>query len=442
MTSPLYRILIRTGVALAPLAGHRDPKVREGLAERRGVLDRFRSWAARHRAPGRPLLWMHAASVGEARQAEAVLELLRPAHPDWQVAATRFSPSARGLGLEPLADFSDCLPADLPAEVDRALAALRPTALVFSKLDLWPELAVRAGRSGSAVGMIGATVSPRSRRLGWPARALLHPGYRVLDRVGAISEADAARLVRLGVRPERIEITGDPRFDSAWKRARSVPNDDPVRRLVSAGPALVAGSTWPEDEARLLAAFRSVRMVRREARLVVVPHEPTPEHLAVLERMARELGLEAPERLSAGPGPEARLVVGDRMGILPACYAGAAIALVGGGFGTSGLHSVLEPAAAGVPVLFGPAYGGSPDAPALLQARGGIALERAGLPDWLDLDTDSTLMDASPLAALWLTLLRHPQHARAAGMRAREFVERGRGAAPRNARLVEALMAR
>lgn len=440
MTSPVYRFLVRTGISLARLAAARDPKVRAGLAERRGVLDRIGEWAAAHRDGARPLLWVHAASAGEARQAEAVLGRLRPAHPDWQIAVTWFSPSASGLGWDHLADLAECLPWDRRPDVERVLDLLRPTALVFCKLDLWPELATRADRRGVAVGLIAGTVSPRARRLAWPARALLAPGYRALARIGAIGPEDARRLVRLGARAERIVLTGDPRFDSAWERAAAVAPDDPLRRYARSGPFLVAGSTWPEDEARLLAAFRSVRAIRPEAGLILVPHEPSPEHLAVLDATARRVGLPNPARLRDGPPAGTRLLVVDRVGVLPAFYADAAIAYVGGGFGTRGLHSVLEPAAAGRPVLVGPAWAGSPDAAALLEARGAAVADGSRYPDWLDLDRDSTLSDASPLAALWLALLRHPEHARAAGRRARRFVEQGRGAADRSAELVEAMM--
>jgi 3-deoxy-D-manno-octulosonic-acid transferase len=439
VTSPLYRLLVRTGISLAPLAARRNPRIGQGLAERRSALDRYAAWASAHRDARRPLLWVHAASVGETRQAEAVLRVLRPNHPDWQIVGSWFSPSASGLGPEG-PDFAACLPWDRRGDVERVLDLLRPAALVFCKLDLWPELATRAARRGIPVGMIAATVSPRARRLRWPARALLAPGYRALTRVGAIGREDAERLVRLGVAADRVAITGDPRFDSAFDRAGAIRPDDPLRRWARRGATLVAGSTWPEDEDRLLAAFRSVRRIRPDAGLILVPHEPDPEHLDRIDRTAGRLGIPNPLRLGSGPPPETRFLVVDRVGVLPIFYADAAIAYVGGGFGTTGLHSVLEPAAAGVPTLMGPAWQGSPDAGALLEARGAAVVDGSQDPDWLDLDPDSTLADAGPLPALWMALLRHPEHARAAGARARAFVERGLGAAERSAAIVEEMM--
>jgi len=439
-TSLSYRTAIRLGTVLAPAIARTRPRLRAGLVARSGVLDRLSGWARGGRDPARPLLWMHAPSVGEGRQAEIVLRALRAANPGWQIAYTHTSPSAAALAADQPADVADYLPWDRPRDVAAALDALRPAALVFCKLDLWPELATRAAARGVAVGLIAATVSPQSSRLRWPARALLRPGYEVVALAGAIAEEDAQRLTLLGVPRARIEITGDPRFDSVRARVRAIAPDDPLLARVAGGTTLVAGSTWPEDEAALLRAFRAVRAARPDVRLVLVPHEPTSERLARLDDLAKSLGLETPRRLSACDGPQPLLVV-DKVGVLATLYAPAAIAYVGGGYGTAGLHSVLEPAACGVPVLFGPRWQSSADAGTLLEYRAG-AVVSPDFPDWLDLDSDSTHAGASPLAAIWLALLRNPGHARAAGQRALECVEAGVGAAARNADLVERLMAR
>jgi 3-deoxy-D-manno-octulosonic-acid transferase len=437
-TSIAYRTLLRLGWALAPALIRGRPKLARGLAARDLVLDRLRAWSRAHRDSARPLLWMHAASVGEGLQAEVVLKVLRQAHPDWQIAYTHFSPSAEALARKIPADVADYLPGDRRADVDAALDALTPSALVFCKLDLWPELATRAAGRGTAVGIIAATVSPVSARSRWPSRALLRPGYRMVTRAGAVSEQDATRLAELGVPPANIEVTGDPRFDSALEHARSIRPDDPLLQLGRGGATLVAGSTWSEDEQPLLTAFGAVRAARPDVRLIIVPHEPTPEHLARLDGLAAASGLEAPQRLSEG-GEPARLIVVDRVGLLATLYAAGQIAFVGGGFGKAGLHSVLEPAACGVPVLFGPAWQSSREAGQLL-ARRAAAVVSVEFPDWLDLDSMTTGGGASPLAAIWLAMLRNPAHAAAAGHRALECVEAGVGAAARNAGLVEHLM--
>jgi 3-deoxy-D-manno-octulosonic-acid transferase len=437
-TPLLYRCAVALARGAAPLYARFDPKFREGLLGRRGLLERLREWSAAARDPDRPLLWMHAPSVGEGLQAEVVLQALRRAHPAWQVAYTFFSPSAEPLARRQPADIVDYLPWDRRQDVQIALDALRPRALIFSKVDLWPELATRAAAGGTAVGMIAATVSPGSSRLRWPARSALRAGYQSVRAAGAVSVPDADRLVRLGVAPSRIEVTGDPRYDSAVERIRTVSADDPRLRLVRSAPTLVAGSTWPADEDVLLSAFRAVRAAHPEARLLVVPHEPTGVHLARLRARARELELPEPLRLESAD-QASPLMVEDRVGGLAELYVGATIAYVGGGFGDAGLHSVVEPAACSIPVLFGPRWENSRDAGLLLTRRAAIAVSEE-FPDWLDLDSASTHAGANPLAAIWLGMLRHPAHAAAAGRRARDFVEAGLGAAARSAGLIQKLM--
>jgi 3-deoxy-D-manno-octulosonic-acid transferase len=146
-------------------------------------------------------------------------------------------------------------------------------------VDLWPELATRAAARGIPVGLVAGTVSPASGRTRWPARALQRPGYAAVSAAGAIAQGDADRLQHLGVRPDRITVLGDPRFDSVVEVVAGVAPDDPLLGWGCGAPTMVAGSTWPLDEAVVLEAFAAVRRDHPDARLILVPHEPTPRHL-------------------------------------------------------------------------------------------------------------------------------------------------------------------
>src|SRR4029077_15892242 len=138
----------------APLAARFNPKLARGLEGRRDLTARLSDWATTHRDPRRPLIWIHPPSVGEGLQAKPVLEMLRSSHPDWQLAYTFFSPSAERLARSLPADVADYPPWDPPAGVPAALDALKPTALVFSKLDVWPELTLGAATRGVKLGLI------------------------------------------------------------------------------------------------------------------------------------------------------------------------------------------------------------------------------------------------------------------------------------------------
>jgi 3-deoxy-D-manno-octulosonic-acid transferase len=426
-TPAIYRAAARLASGLAPLLSLLSPKLAAGHRGRHGAAERLSVWGARNRDAARPLVWFHASSVGEGLQAESVLLQLRRRCPAAQYAYTHFSPSAVSLARRLPVDVADYLPYDLPQPVETLLGALAPDLLVFSKLDLWPELAVRAAARGSTVALVAATVSPGSGRLRWPARALLRAGYEAVGAAAAVSDEDAERLARLGVSPERIRVLGDPRYDSVVERIAGVSEEEPLLRFGRGAPTLVAGSTWPEDEAVLLAAFARIRATHPTARLILVPHEPTERHLLGAERAAAHLRLPAPLRLSQAEGPVPLLLV-DQVGVLARLYGAGSMAYVGGGFGRAGLHSVLEPAAWGLPVSFGPRWGESRDAVALLQAGAARAL----------IGQESAA--GEELAGIWSGWIERGDQCEVAGKRARSLVERGRGASVRSAELLTGLI--
>jgi 3-deoxy-D-manno-octulosonic-acid transferase len=423
-----YRTALRLGVTLAPAIGLFNPRVRTALRARREAGERLLDWARSSRDEARPLIWFHASSVGEGLQAESVLVHLRRLRPDCQVVYTHFSPSAEALAARLPVDVADYLPYDLPGAADRLLRVLAPRLLVFSKLDVWPELSTRASTTGAEVALVAATVSPGSSRLRWPARNLLAPGYRAIAAAAAISPEDAARLARLGVAAERTRVLGDPRFDSVVERVNRVEPGDPLLRFGKGAPTMVAGSTWPRDEAVLLRAFAAIHRRRPDARLILVPHEPTEGHLRAIERSAAGAGLPPSVRLSAAQGPSPLLLV-DRVGVLASLYGAGTMAYVGGGFGAAGLHSVVEPAAWAVPVVFGPRWQNSRDAELLLKAGGATALPHPGFR-----------RAAAALRKQWDGWILDEKRRQSQGRRAREVVDRGVGASERSAEMLVELI--
>jgi 3-deoxy-D-manno-octulosonic-acid transferase len=423
-----YRTALRLGIALVPSIGVLSPRLRAATRARRDAGERLLDWARSSRDDARPLVWFHAASVGEGLQADSVIRHLRRLRPDCQVVYTHFSPSAERLAAGLTVDVADYLPYDHPHSMDRVLGALQPDLLVFAKLDLWPELATRASTTGTEVAMVAATVSRGSGRLRWPVRSFLTPGYKAVAAAAAISDDDAARLARLGVSAERIRVLGDPRFDSVIERVAGVSPTDPLLRFGRGAPTMVAGSTWPLDEAVLLRAFAGVRRRNQEARMILVPHEPTEAHLNAIEGRAAAAGLPAPVRLSAAVGPTPFLLV-DRVGLLAALYGAGTMAYVGGGFGRAGLHSVLEPAAWSVPVAFGPRWRRSRDAELLLRAGGAASLT-----------STVTRRSAAALEALWNDWISDEAGRRDQGRRARGVVESGVGAAEKSAEMLVELI--
>lgn len=364
-----YNALVPVAVLGAHVAGHFLPKMREAIEGRRGFRGR---WEALARELTAPPVWFHVASVGEFEQARPIISALEKARPDVPVVITFSSPSGyhfakkrETVGSGSIR-FIDYLPFDTIDHMRFCLERARPRLLVFVKFDVWPNLVWEANARGVPVALVDATLSASSGRLSWPARWLYRDVYRSIDAILAISDEDAMRFRASVPKHASVSVTGDTRFDRVMERWKQ--RGASAFTLPAGGPTLIAGSTWPPDEERLLPAL--ARLLREDARIrvVLVPHEPTPAHVGPLRRWAAESGLAArvaSEAPDAG-GDRARIVVVDVVGVLAEAYRFADVAYVGGAF-TTGVHSVIEPAIAGVPVVFGPRHDNSFEAMQLVE---------------------------------------------------------------------------
>ena len=425
MIESLYSLSMIAVRPVLPVAGAVSPRLSSAAAGWRSSASAIRAWAAEHRDPDRSLLWLHGSSAGEIAGGAPVVRELRRRTPDLQMIVTHFSSSGASAAEALQPDLAAYLPLDSTSEAGRALDAASPDAVVFAKLDVWPGLTRAAERRRIPLGMINATVRPSSSRLGPLARRLLMPAYGRLGTVGAVSDADGQRLAGLGVEPGAIRVTGDAAFDEALVRLDG--SSSSARRLAPRLPGrvrLVAGSTWPSDDEVLLRAVRELRDDGVEIDLVLVPHQPTREAIRALTALCAQALERAPRLWSAGDrDPAAGALIVDAVGFLAELYAEGDIAWVGGGFGDSGLHSVLEPAAAAVPILFGPQY----------ERFEGVGLIRRGAAEEVRPET----------AVRTLGRLARDAGLRAEmGRQARTYVERGRGAASAGADLVAGLMRR
>ena len=348
-------------------------KLADSLRGRSRATERWLQWASTQRTNA-PLLWVHGASVGEGLTAQPVVARVKSAIPGLQTVHTFSSPSAeswpQGFGT----DRSDYVPPDEARHVARVLTALNPSLLVFSRGDLWPELVTQAQAANVPVAVIGGTVKPSSRRLSWPVRSLLGTMHRGLCWVGAASEADADRWVRLGVPSEAVTVTGDPRHDQIVERVSRLGAIQPLVAWARNREVLVAGSVDLVDGRVLLEAFTKVSRSHHPAGLILVPHDPSPRNLAGQVKLAAEYGI----RLAVWDGGEINVetpcVLAATLGVLADVYLVAQLAYVGGGFHPGRLHAAAEPAAFAIPVIIGPKHRSSMDAQLLLQGRGAVSL--------------------------------------------------------------------
>jgi 3-deoxy-D-manno-octulosonic-acid transferase len=295
--------------------------------------------------------------------------------------------------------------------------------IAFTKTEVWPVLAREAAERSTLLALVAATLPAGSSRLSRVARPVLRPAFTRLAAVHAITDEDIPRFELLGVDRAKVTVTGDPGIDSAAERAAQAdPEAAYLKVFASKCPRIVAGSTWQADENVLLPAMRLLREGPERVQIVIAPHEPDAAHVAALVERLRNEGWQPAtltEAESAGCADAWNAVVVDRVGILAHLYTVATIAYVGGGFHDKGLHSVLEPAAAGVPVCFGPRHHNAHAADKLVQAGGARVSRGAG--------------ELFKIMSEWIGQRKRRE---AAGEAAAAYVQRHRGASRRSADLL------
>lgn len=410
----LYNILLVPVRWLASLASLRFRRDRE----------RWSEWQERRgrKVPDiRPHgLWIHGASVGEARIVSMLAGELRLQAPDLPLVASAYTRTGReALPGPPRLDAAFFMPLDLPGYPTRVLEAVRPAGLLLVETELWPNLIREAEALRIPVVMVNGRLSPKKMNRYRRAASLYRPLLRTLAAIGIQSEDDGDRFAELGVDRDRIIVTGNIKYD--LPRPDVAAGALACRFGLSPGrPVLVAGSTGPGEETKVLEAFRLIRKKKHDAFLVLAPRHPERSDGVMREAAGSGLRLHA---LSSRDDPAAGIADGllvDTLGELSALYSLATAGFVGGSLIPVGGHNVLEPAAAGVPVLFGPHHEHFKEpAEALLLAGGG-----------------QVVPDAAGLARAFLGFLEDPARADQAGLAAGKVVEENRGALARSVELI------
>ena len=334
MLAPLAMFLLQ--VARPFLGG----KIREMLRERENP-----NWTPLLTRP----VWIHASS-GEIEYAKSVIRELKNQYPELPILVTYFSPSAKRLLKGSEADLILPLPWDTPANADRFFSFYKPRAGLFARTDVWPTFATEAKKREIPLLLFAATLSDDSSRLRGPGGWLTHWALRQLTAIYGVSKEDRANFERLSKKLP-VLVAGDTRFDQVRHRLQAASHLPSALAPARTDFVFVAGSTWPEDEEVLLPAFPA--LAAAGVRLVLVPHEVTPGHLQDLEEDLRQQGLNVTRFSQAQSWKNGDVLLVDQVGVLADVYRWGTAAFVGGSFKDK-VHSVMEPLAAGLPVLVGP----------------------------------------------------------------------------------------
>ncbi|HET6400746.1 MAG TPA: glycosyltransferase N-terminal domain-containing protein [Candidatus Kapabacteria bacterium] len=357
----LYNFLLPLLIAGVRIASLFDPKIRRGLAGRKRLLEETRKHYAQASIQGQRIL-IHVASFGELEQAKPVIAAIKAAHPDAHIHLTFFSPSGyeNAAGKYDGADFISYAPLDTRKNVAQFLDVVKPRLALFTRYDVWPNMARELKRRKVVSILFAATAAESFARQLPIVRTFYRDIFLSLSKILTVSEDDKSRFEAIGLDPEHIAIAGDTRFDQVFARRLAIEQNgehflpDRIRASMDERGTLVfiIGSSWPSDEAIFVETVRQSIERKDNILTIIVPHETGNERIdALLAKFpGNAIRFSALDAWNAEP-----VIVVDGIGKLFGLYRYADVAMIGGGFG-AGLHNILEAAVWGIPAIVGPKH--------------------------------------------------------------------------------------
>ena len=321
------------------------PAYRERWLERLGLFTPPGAWGG---------LWIHAVSVGEVQAVLPLIRQLLADNPGLPITVTTTTPTGSARVVEQLGEqvFHVYFPYDLPLALTGFIRRVRPRALLMVETEIWPNLLHSCRLHGVYTLLANARLSARSAQRYARLGRFTRDTFAHIDCIAAQTEADAARFRALGVAADRVFVTGSIKFDIRIP-ASLEEQVEVLRREWGGRPVWVAGSTHEGEDELVLQAHHQVLSSFPNALLILVPRHP--------ERFERVAGLCKREHLKLARrsrhgsyGTQTQVYLGDTMGELPVVIGSADVAFIGGSLVPTGGHNMLEAAAQGVAVCFGP----------------------------------------------------------------------------------------
>ena len=324
--------------------------------------------------PERPI-WFHAVSMGEVKLAVSLARLVKEQLPQVPLLLSTTTPTGRELAKRLLKDEIGLIyyPLDLYGAVKRAFAFLRPRLFVALETELWPNFLDQARRSGVPLFLVNGRISKRSLKRYLKIQGLFKPLLENFSQLIMIQESDAQAIISVGAPSAKVRVFGNMKFDGLPEKAK--PEIEGRLRqqlqLREGVPVWVAGSVRGGEEGFLLPAYERLKSRHPDLILILVPRHL--ENIPGLEKTLKRQGLAYQlysQVIRPGASRTADLILVDRMGVLFDLYSLAAIVFCGGSLVPKGGQNILEAAAWGKPVLFGPFMDDFEDARRLLEGVG------------------------------------------------------------------------
>lgn len=384
-----------------------------------GGISRLMEFAGYYHAPSESdeLLWIHAASVGEVVAAAPFIDSLRDLFPSLRILITTTTPTGADRIRRTYGDKVDhaYLPYDMPGATRRFLNHFRPSAAIVMEREIWPNLFRQCGEKGIPLVLANVRLSQRSLEgyQRWIPK-LAKGALQNVSWAAVQGEADAKRMISLGADPDKVTVTGSIKFDLTLPDGIEQQGLELRDQLGRSRPIWIAASTREGEESYILEAHQSVLQQIPGALLMLVPRHP--ERFSSVAKQVDSAGFQMARRSeSVQCTADTQLYLGDTMGEMLLLYAASDVAYVGGSLVPTGSHNMLEPAALGRPVLFGPHRFNFAEISQLL----------------IDQGAAEEVSSAGELAESVVALLQSSEKRREMGQQGLHVVEQNRGALDR-----------
>ncbi len=317
-------------------------------------------------------LWFHAASLGEYEQGLPVIEKIKAQFPNHKIVVTFFSPSGFEVRKNnTVADITIYLPLDSKSNAKKFIDFIHPEMVFFIKYEYWPnylnELKKRSQSIGTCTYLISGVFRENQAFFKWYG-SFYRNALKSFDYFFVQNESSKKLLQSIGF--TNVKVSGDTRFDRVVSILESNNSLDYIENFKNNTTTIVIGSSWPKDE-NLLVNY--INNSSDNVKFIIAPHNIKSEQILELKNVITKKTILFSKKENQNLS-DFQVFIIDTVGILTKIYSYADIAYVGGGYGNPGVHNILEPATFGIPIVIGPNYSHFPEAIALVNLKGCIAI--------------------------------------------------------------------
>ena len=349
------------GIRLAALS---NPKAAKWVRGRKNLLEKMEGELVK----GENLVWIHCASLGEFEQGRPIIERIKRESPELKVLLTFFSPSGYEVRKDyENADYVFYLPADSSFNAKRFLEIAKPKLAIFVKYEYWLHYLNGLEKAGIPTYLISARLRGDQVFFKWYG-GIFREALSKMTKI-FVQDEESLRLAQ-SIQLENVVLGGDTRYDRVTESVKNAKGIDGLEEFAKDSRVIIGGSTWSVDEEFLLPFINVAPDV---IKLILAPHEVNENHIEEIESGLKVDYVKYSE-INGADLKNAKVLLIDNVGMLSNLYQYGEIAYVGGGF-TGALHNILEPAAFGMPIIFGSKHDRFPEAAQLIEAGGAFSIE-------------------------------------------------------------------